>query len=85
MQLVRPGGDVSIGKRSEFPKSLQPQAKAYDELVLRGVAGVIEAKARSEGAEAAGAWASSSSSVSRRSSPTCATPRISRTARSRPR
>lgn len=56
MRLMRPGGDVSVGKRSEFPKSLQPQAKAYDELVLRGVAGLLEVKAKSEGVAAAGTW-----------------------------
>ena len=56
MRLVRPGGSVSVGKRSEFPKSLKAHAKAYDELVLNGCAAAVEEKAAAEGPAAATAW-----------------------------
>jgi hypothetical protein len=56
MRLARPGGDVSVGRRSEFPKSLKSHAKAYDELVLRGCVAQVEAKAKKEGPEAAAAY-----------------------------
>ncbi|HEX2541163.1 MAG TPA: hypothetical protein VHM00_08780 [Caldimonas sp.] len=56
IRLARPGGSVSIGRRSEFPKSLKAHAKAYDELVLAGCAGAVEEKAAADGPAAATAW-----------------------------
>lgn len=56
MRVARAQGAAAIGRRSEFPKSLAGEAKAYDELILGGVADALEKKAGAEGPQAAAAW-----------------------------